>query len=348
MKFYYRLVIIVIVSLLFTACAQPSSSPAAGLRAIEVAAPDRDAPISVTLWYPTTGGGSQTEVGGNKVFQGVPAHQDADIAEGEFPVVLLAHGGLRANPTMSGWIASYLATRGFIVAQPHSPQLGPDDGPAAVAEPWLRPADLSATLTALEQDAVLNTHIKQDSIGVLGFLLGGTSALTLAGAEIDPDGYAQICDGEAAIGLDCAWFAKNGVDLHEANLSSLEHAAYDSRIKVAIAVDPELSTIFTPASLSHISVPVTIINLGRPDTILPGLDASGLEGLIGNASYETVSDATQFSAFSECTAKGAFILQSEGDNEAICIDSGERSRAEIHRQLAEMVEKTLAQNLSNN
>ncbi|MCB9078604.1 MAG: hypothetical protein H6631_13475 [Anaerolineaceae bacterium] len=348
MKFYARFIMVVVVFLLFTACAQPSSSPAAGLRTIEVAAPDRDTPISVSVWYPTIGGGSRTEVGGNKVFQGVPAHQAAGIAAGEFPVVLLTHGGLRANPTMSGWIASYLATRGFIVAQPHSPQLGPDEAPAAVAEPWLRPADLSATLTALEQDAVLNTHIKQDSIGVVGFLLGGTSALTLAGAEIDPDGYAQMCDGEAAIGLDCIWFAKNGVDLHEADLSSLEHAAYDSRIKVAIAVDPELSTVFTPASLSHISIPVTIINLGRPDTILPGLNASALEGLIRDANYKTVPDATQFSSFSECTSKGAFILQSEGDSEAICTDSSERSRAEIHQQLAEMIENALAQSFSNN
>lgn len=348
MKFYDRFVIVLILSVLFVACSSPDNVPAAGLRMIEVAAPDRDTPISVSLWYPTRGGGSHTEVGGNKVFQGVPTHQDADIAAGEFPVVLLAHGGLRANPHMSGWIASYLATRGFIVAQPHSPQLGPDDGQAAVAEPWLRPADLSATLTALEQDAVLNTHIKQDSIGVLGFLLGGTSALTLAGAEIDPDGYAQICDGEAAIGLDCAWFAKNGVDLHEADLSGLEHATYNPKIKVVIAVDPELTTVFTPASLSNISSPVTIINLGQPNTILPGLNASGLEGLIRDVNYKTVPDATQFSAFSECTSKGAFILQSEGDNEAICIDSGERSRAEIHRQLAEMIENTLIQSFSNN
>ncbi|MCB0192955.1 MAG: hypothetical protein KDJ65_13505 [Anaerolineae bacterium] len=347
MKFNYRFIIVLILSVLFVACSSPNNTPAAGLRTIEIAAPNRATPISISLWYPTTGGGSRTEVGGNKVFQGVPAHQDADIAAGEFPVVLLAHGGLRANPTMSGWIASYLATRGFIVAQPHPPQLGPDDAPAAVAEPWLRPADLSATLDTLEQDAVLNTHIKADSIGVVGFLLGGTSALTLAGAEIDPAGYAQLCDGEAAIGLDCAWFAKNSIDLHEANLSSLQHPAYDSRIKVAIAIDPELSTVFTPTSLSHISIPVTLINLGGPDTLLPGLNASALEGLIDDASYETVPDATQFSSFSECTSKGAFILQSEGESEAICTDGGQRSRAEIHQQLAEMIESTLAQTLSN-
>ncbi|MCK6630581.1 MAG: hypothetical protein L6R45_36115 [Anaerolineae bacterium] len=75
-------------------------------------------------------------------------------------------------------------------------------------------------------------------------------------------------------------------------------------------------------------------------------NASSLEGLIPDVKYETVPDATQYSAFSECTSKGAMILQSEGDNEAICADGGERSRAEIHQQLAEIIENTLVQNLS--
>jgi predicted dienelactone hydrolase len=348
MKVYYRLVMVVILSFLFAACARPSSSPTAGLRTIEIATPERETPISVSLWYPTSEGGFHDEVGGNNVFKGVPVNQDAVMAEGEFPIVLLSHGGLRAAPNLSGWIASYLATHGFIVAEPHPPQLGLDDAQAAIAEAWLRPSDLSATLQAIENDPVLNTHLKKDKVGVLGFLLGGTSALTLAGAEIDPERYAKMCDGKAAIGMDCFWFSENGVDLHAADIKSLEHSNYNGKIKVAIAIDPELSTVFTQASLRKIPIPVAIINLGKPDTILPGLNASSLEGLIPNIKYETVPDATQYSSFSECTSKGAIILQSEGDNEAICADGGQRSRAEIHRQLAEMIESTLVQNLSNN
>jgi predicted dienelactone hydrolase len=249
---------------------------------------------------------------------------------------------------LSGWIASYLAAHGFIVAEPHPPQLGPDDAQAAVAEAWLRPADLSATLQAIERDAVLNAHIQKERVGVVGFLLGGTSALVLAGAEIDAERYAKLCDGDAPIGMDCFWFTQNGIDLHAVDNKSLAHANDNRKIKVAIAIDPELSTVFTPASLRHISIPVAIINLGKPATILPGLNASILEGLIPDVTYETVPDATQYSSFSECTAQGALILQEEGDNAAICTDGGERSRAEIHRQLAEIIKSTFIQNFSNN
>ncbi|MEM8535280.1 MAG: dienelactone hydrolase [Chloroflexota bacterium] len=348
MKMYARLMMVVILSFVFTACARPNSSDAAGLRTLEVATPGREAPISVSLWYPASEGGSVSTLGGNNVFEGVPVQQDAAIAEGEFPVVLLAHGGLRAAPNLSSWIASYLATRDFIVAVPHPPQLGPDDAQASIAEVWLRPSDLSATLEAIETDSAVNVHMKEDSVGVVGFLLGGTSALTLAGAQIDPESYVNMCDGEAAIGMDCFWFSDNGVDLQEVDITGLENANYNSDIKVAIAIDPELSTVFTPASLSDITIPVSVINLGTTDTIVPGLNASNLEEFIPNVTYETVPDATQYSSFSECTSRGAAILESEGDNEAICTDGGERSRAEIHMELAEMIESKLVQNLSSN
>jgi predicted dienelactone hydrolase len=310
MKFYYHFVLVAMLSFLLAACIHPSSSPAAGLRTIEITTPGRELPISVSLWYPAREGGSDQVVGGNQVFKGVPVKQDAVIAEGKFPLVLLAHGGLRAAPHLSGWLAAHLARRGFIVAEPHPPQLGPADAQAALAETWLRPADLSATLEAVEADALLSAQIQQDSVGAVGFLLGGTSALALAGAEIDPAPYAGICDGEAAIGMDCAWFSAQGVDLHAVDLSRLARANYDPRIKVAIAIDPELSTVLTQASLSNISIPVTVINLGKPETILPGLNAAGLEGLIPNGTYATVPEATQYSSFSECTAKGALINSS--------------------------------------
>jgi predicted dienelactone hydrolase len=204
---------------------------------------------------------------------------------------------------------------------------------------------LSATLGAIEADAVLSAQIQKDRVGVVGFLFGGTSALALAGAEIDPARYAGICDGGAAIGMDCLWFAAHGVDLHAVDLQRVARSNYDRRIKVAIAIDPELGTVLTQASLSKIAIPVAIINLGKPETIVPGLNAAALEGLIPNGTYETVPAATQYSSFSECTANGALILQSEGDNAAICTDGGEQSRAEIHQHLAAMIESTFVQKL---
>jgi predicted dienelactone hydrolase len=74
--------------------------------------------------------------------------------------------------------------------------------------------------------------------------------------------------------MDCAWFASNGIDLHSIDLARAERSHPDRRVRAAVAVDPELSDDFDPASLSATSAPVQVINLGEPDSIRVELEAS--------------------------------------------------------------------------
>jgi predicted dienelactone hydrolase len=75
------------------------------------------------------------------VFEGVEGPQDAPIADGPFPLILIAHGGIRAAPNHGNWLASDLAARGFVAAVVRGPTLGPRDADIAVHEIWRRPAD---------------------------------------------------------------------------------------------------------------------------------------------------------------------------------------------------------------
>jgi predicted dienelactone hydrolase len=115
----------------------------------------------------------------------------------------------------------------------------------------------------------------------------------------------------------------------------LARSNFDRRVRAIVVVDPELSTNFTLASLADISVPVWVINLGSPNTIWPGLNASGLAQTIPDVHYDVVPDATQFSAFPECRPQAVAALQAEGE-EPLCDDAGGGSRTEIHDQLAMM------------
>jgi predicted dienelactone hydrolase len=224
-----------------------------------------------------------------------------------------------------------------VVAMPRLPDPRSLSARDAPREIWLRPADLSATLTAVEKDALLAGRIDRSRVGVLGFFLGGSAALALAGGELDAQSYARSCD-QAGTGLDCAWYAKEGVDLHTVDAAQLAGSHRDERIGVAVLVDPEMSGSFTAASLAGISIPIEIINLGAADAIPPGLSAPSLARGIPDAHYETLPDASQFSAFSECKPQAAAILRSDGEEEALCQDGGGRSRAEIHARLAAMIE----------
>jgi predicted dienelactone hydrolase len=317
-----------------------------GVRSITIPSPERGVELNVTVWYPAAAaGGTPILVGDNAVFNGTPAHRDAPMAGGSLPIILLSHGGLRAAPNQDGWIASRLAAEGFVVATPQQPDPGGLSAADAVQEIWLRPGDLSATLTALERDPVLAGKIAPQEVGVLGFLLGGSSALALAGARRDAGAYAESCD-PGGTGVDCGWFAKSGVDLHKIDLAKMGRSDLDPRIKAVVSVDPEIAATFTATSLSGIAIPVHIINLGRQDTMLPGLRAAGVTGHIPEAQYDRMPDATRFDVFGECKPEGPAILRDEGDDESLCQD-GALPRAEIHAQLAAMIATSFKRHLQD-
>ena len=165
-----------------------------GVTTMTIDAPDRDRALNVTLWYPAKAGGTSVRVGDNSVFEGVEGQQDAPIADGPFPIILVLHGGIRAAPNHSNWIGSRLAARGFVAAVVWGPTLGPCDAEIAMNEIWRRPADLSATLSALENDPKWSGHLDHEKIGAVGFFLGGTSVLSLVGAKLDADQFVGSCD----------------------------------------------------------------------------------------------------------------------------------------------------------
>jgi predicted dienelactone hydrolase len=333
--------------------AKAETPQAVGIATLTVPAPERGGSIEVMLWYPAAGKGKPERIGDNAIFQGVGAQRDAPLdapsGAGSMPLILLAHGGLRAAPNTSAWIAVALAERGFLVAVPRQPDprsLAAHDAPREI---WLRPADLSATLTALENDSIWAGHIDTKRIGALGFLLGGTSALALAGARLDAAIYAHECDHPetAKADPDCAWFAKAGVDLHAVDAAKLSRANRDPRIRAVVAIDPEQAAAFTPKSLAEIAIPVELVNLGAVDTLPPRLDASHLAPAIPAAIYQRVPEATQFSAFNHCKPEAAAILRDAADAEPLCDDPAGHTRADIHAQLATRIERAFRKQFGN-
>jgi predicted dienelactone hydrolase len=315
-----------------------------GVATLQVDAPQRAQPLSVTLWYPATQGSELVSIGGNAVFEGTPGLLDAPVAEGAFPVVLVSHGGMRSAPHLGEWIGAALAQRGFIALVVPAPRLGLQDAGIAPAELWKRPADITASLSALERHPDWRAHLDTERVGVLGFFLGGTTAMSLAGARLDAQGFSQLCD-DGGTGLDCDWFRGQGVDLQAVDAGKLEGSRLEHRIGAVLVVDPEMSGVFSAPSLAAIRIPVLVLNQGGPHDILPGLDASGLAGAAPKLEYHNLAQASQFSAFSLCKPRGAFILAEEGGNTAICTSDAKPGRERIHAELRAMISGFFARTL---
>jgi predicted dienelactone hydrolase len=314
-----------------------SAAHSVGMRVVPVSVPGRGTVMDATLWYRGVGPGRSIVVGGGgPLFEGTVALAGVPIANGRWPLIVLSQGGLRSGPNIGAWMASRLAASGFMVAMLRQPDPTRLTEGQTLSEIWLRPADVSAALTTILGDGALSPRIDAARIGVVGVQIGGTAALSLAGGLLDVSSVRASCDA-GGVGVDCGRFRKAGLDLHTVSLRLPGRSIVDPRVKAIVVIDPEFSRSFTQRSLASISVPVAVVNFGKPGTIWPGLNAEGLAHMVPNTQYYILPDATQYSAFPECKPGASAILREDG-KEAICDDTlGGRSRAQIHDAVAQMV-----------
>ena len=318
---------------------QPASAAdGVGFRQITIPSAARAADLDVIVWYPASAAGEPAMLGESIFFEGTPAVQDAPIMDGTFPLILLSHGaGLGGRAQAMSWIAGPLAQRGFVVAAPtHPGNTGRDRSAAQTMKLWLRPADISATLDAIEADADLNAHLAPGKVGVLGLSMGGHTALSIAGARIDPARLAAYCDTPDLNASLCGWVRQSGVDLHAMDMAAADADLSDDRVRVAMAVDPALVDVFADGTFADIAIPVDLVNLGPKGDIPVTVLASEIADVIPDARYAIVEDASHYSMFGVCKPAAADIAAEEGIDEPICADGDQRTRAEIHAQLVDM------------
>ncbi|MBN9222235.1 MAG: dienelactone hydrolase [Mesorhizobium sp.] len=317
---------------------QANAADAVGVRHLAAPSAERGGDLDVTVWYPARPGGEAVTLGDSALFKGTAAMREAPIADGKFPLILLSHGaGLAGTPEALGWIAVPLASRGFVVAAPTHPGNGGKNRSAAeTMKLWLRPADLSATLNAMPENAFFGGHLLERRTGVLGLSMGGSTALAIAGARVDAKRLAAYCDTDLLNASLCGWVRQSGVDLHAMDMRLAGRDNSDRRIRFAMAIDPAPVDVLAPDSFAGIGIPVAIVNLGQPGKIPATADASGIARTIPNASYAAIADGSHYSMFGECKPGARALILSEEIGDPVCGDGGGRPRGEIHAQLVEM------------
>ncbi|MCR9275878.1 MULTISPECIES: alpha/beta hydrolase family protein [Mameliella] len=328
-----------------TAGAAFAGDHAAGVRTLSVPSAERGTELDVTVWYPAASGGTPVTLGENIFFQGTAAMQDAPVAPGQHPVIVLSHGaGLGGRPSAASWLATPLAEAGYIVAAPtHPGNTGPDRSAEQTMKLWQRPADLSRALDALEMAPDLTAHADLDRVGALGLSMGGNSALGLAGARIDPDLLAGYCDDAERNPSLCSWVRMSGVDLRAMDMTVAGRDNSDDRIGFVMAIDPAPADVFAAESLAEVAVPVALVNLGQEAGIPATIRAAPLAQGIPGADYTVIEGATHAAMFPECNPKAAEIAREEGIEDPICPDGTGRPRADLHAQMIDMVTSAFAE-----
>ncbi len=116
-----------------------------------------------------------------------------------------------------------------------------------------RPLDISYILDELEilnQDR-LNNRLNLEQVGIFGYSIGGTTALSLAGANIDFNLLQQECAKPLDLLNISTLYQCRGIELAE-NKQSLK----DERIEAAFMFVPFGNIMFSQDELSKVSIPM--------------------------------------------------------------------------------------------
>ncbi|OAN80192.1 hypothetical protein A8B78_11195 [Jannaschia sp. EhC01] len=303
---------------LVVACATAAvADPILGFSTIEVGGPR---PLTLTLWYPGRGG-EQDLVAGNAVFEGTAANRDALLVGDAASLILVSHGGLRSVSDSGAWLTSALARAGHLVVEVNGPR--PVTAAQAVDEIWHRPNDIGRALDTILDTPAWAERIDHTRISVVGFALGGTAAITIAGGVIDPQSFVQSCAG-GNLGPDCGWYAAQNVSLGSVDLVNLATSQHDPRVQATVAIAPEYLHAFSN-DLSEIVAPILRISLGPQ-----GGSPVPIDSVLSQISIPT---ATLFDGFQVCTSAARAILAEDGGDPMLCGVSTD-ARRRVHDTIA--------------
>ncbi|MCA3443299.1 MAG: hypothetical protein INF52_07970 [Rhodobacter sp.] len=300
----------------------------------------RARPIAASIWYPAVGATYRVPIGDNPIFQPTPVFVGPALAPGRHPLVLLSHGS-GGNSDGLGWLLSGLVAKGAIVlAVNHPGSTSGDSSPRRSTDLGARATDLRAALDHVLADPAFAPFIDTDNISVVGFSLGGSTALGLAGLRFDGRVQADRCaNGPDA--ADCGFFLKGGVDF--ATAPGFAADAREPRISRAVVIDPGFGGAVVADSLGVVTAQVHLINLGKADR-LAATDVSpsgnNLAARLPGATYSVIAPAAHFTFLGLCKEDGARLLAEEGDD-PVCTDPEGAVRADVHDALIARISAAL-------
>ena len=292
--------------------------------------------LKTAIWYPTFE--TKKEVfASNAVFKGFEASSNSAIKDEKFPLIIFAHG-TSGNWRNLSWLANDLSKNNIVMAANHPGYTSRDSNPKSVLRVWKQAKDVSFLITQALNSKFKN-NIDKDKIYVLGFSLGGYTALALSCAKLDMSTYKDFCAkfNDKA----CEYFKEATSIINKEYLKESSQDLRDKRIKKIIAFAPGLMQSLTNESLKNISIPTLIIGAQYDhnvpvETVIKTKFTSFSKTMI----YKELKDATHFSFMQECT-KNALPILKEENAEFACIDGKDRKRVDIHEEIKILVKDFL-------
>lgn len=196
---------------------------------------------------------------------------------GASPVIVISHG-LGSDRTTFAYLATQLASYGFVVAVPEHPgsnaqqlQTLLSGAVSQLIDPdefINRPLDIKYLLDDLtrlaQTDPRFIGRINLEEVGVVGQSFGGYTALALAGAKFDLQQLNADCADDGSL---------NPALLLECRAQTLSQPIpdlHDRRVKAILVVNPIGSSLLGKSGYEAIATPIMVVSSSN-DTVAPAL-----------------------------------------------------------------------------
>ncbi|MEE2946498.1 MAG: hypothetical protein VX444_15130 [Pseudomonadota bacterium] len=287
----------------------------------------------MTVYYPAAeNSGQSISFAENPVFFGTPMFENAAMADGTHPVVLMSHG-LGGRAAAMSWLAAGLVQEGAIViGVDHPNSTFRDFDMLAGMDHWTRVQDLQVALDTVAAGA-FGDSVDMSRLYATGFSFGGWTALSMGGLRSSADGYALYCDKTAGGSTHCNDLQRAGVDLRALDAEKWSASYQDARISAVAAIDPAFTYGVTQEMADELIGEALLITLGEVEDRLQATDVtsggSGFEQKRPDLESIVIAPAFHFSALPLCKPEGEKILEMENDD-PVCTDPEGADRKKIH------------------
>ncbi len=267
-----------------TATKPEAYMPNAGIAEVEHTAMESHGTLDVAIWYPTNKMPQTITIGRWQL----QAARNATPVEGRFPLVIISHdaGEMRLQHHK---LASFLAQNGFVVASVSHPYDCNTNmsGMFTLQQLVHRPQHIQHLLDTLMQNPKTKAMIDAQHIAFIGFGVGATTGLSLAGGIPRPDAWPRYCMEADSTDMYCSTWAKKRLDsmalaladalyipenmeqkTKSSNKQDVEQASpiypkmpelRDDRIKSYTLITPAYGMFFPAHALQNITAPILLI-----------------------------------------------------------------------------------------
>jgi predicted dienelactone hydrolase len=302
-------------------------------------------PIVTHLFYPTIDSNPKPILLGppnNELFNAGDALWGAKlISTNKRPLIIMSHG-TGGSALQMLWLADKLVKNGYLVVGVNH------HGNTAIEEKkyaegyklwWERSQDIAVVLDKLSSHAIWSANIDQDKIGIIGFSLGGYTAISTLGGITDKSLFTEFCQSpdkdftcEAQLEFseinDEYNKVKESVIVKRSLLKEHDSFKIDA-IKAAFVLAPAVAQAITKASLKQIAVPVSVV-VGNIDRVAPAqTNGRRISTLIENAEFSELDKVGHYTFLSTCTDLGINYLKD------LCGDDKDTVREIIHNQVSD-------------